>query len=110
MIDEAVYNQLIAAAFKRIVAAADALDPDVLEAESTGDMVTLTAASREKCIVNTQRAVRQIWVAGRGQGIHFSYDSATGSWLDDKGKGLELFRFVADVVREISGEELEYPS
>ncbi|QRN94649.1 iron donor protein CyaY [Archangium violaceum] len=108
MLDEAIYNQLIAAAFKRIVAAADALDPDVLEAESTGDMVTLTSASREKCIVNTQRAVRQIWVAGRSQGIHFSYDSATGSWLDDKGKGLELFRFVADVVREISGQELEY--
>jgi CyaY protein len=107
--DEAVYNQLIAAAFKRIVAAADALDPDVLEAESTGDMVTLTAASREKCIVNTQRAVRQIWVAGRGQGIHFSYEPATGSWMDDKGKGLELFRFVADVVREISGEEFAYP-
>ncbi len=104
--DEATYNQLVAAAFKRIVAAADALDPDVLEAESTGDMVTLTAASREKCIVNTQRAVRQIWVAGRGQGIHFSYDSASGRWKDDKGKGLELLGFVADVVRQMTGEEL----
>jgi CyaY protein len=108
MLDEATYNQLIAAAFKRIIAAADGLDPDVLEAESTGDMVTLTAASREKCIVNTQRAVRQIWVAGRGQGIHFSYDPASGTWKDDKGKGLELFRFVADVVRDITGQPLEY--
>jgi CyaY protein len=110
MMDEATYNQLIAAAFKRIVAAADALDPDVLEAESTGDMVTLTTASREKCIVNTQRAVWQIWVAGRGQGIHFSYEPASGAWKDDKGKGLELFRFVADVVRDLCGEELEYPA
>ncbi|PTL75363.1 iron donor protein CyaY [Vitiosangium sp. GDMCC 1.1324] len=110
MMDETTYNQLVSAAFKRIVAAADGLDPDVLEAESTGDMVTLTTASREKCIVNTQRAVRQIWVAGRGQGIHFSYDPASGAWKDDKGKGLELFRFVADVVRDISGEELAYPA
>ena len=110
MMEEAPYNQLISAAFKRIVKAADALDPDVLEADSTGDMVTLTARSGAKCIVNTQRAVRQIWVAGRGQGIHFSYDAASGSWQDDKGKGLELFRFVADVVREISGEELAYPA
>lgn len=108
--DEAAYNQRVAAAFKRILSAADALDPDVLEAESTGDMVTLTSASREKCIVNTQRAVRQIWVAGCGQGIHFSYDAASGTWRDDKGKGLELFRFVADVVREISGEALAYPA
>jgi CyaY protein len=108
--DEARYNQLVAAIFKRMLAAADALDPDVLEAESTGDMLTLTSPSREKCIVNTQRAVRQMWVAGKGQGIHFSYDEATGSWKDDKGKGLELFSFVASVVRELSGEDFTYPS
>jgi CyaY protein len=110
MMDEAAYNQLVSAAFKRILAAADKLDPDDLEAESTGDMLTLTAASREKCIINTQRAVRQIWVAGRGQGIHFTYEPASGTWRDDKGKGLELFRFVADVVRELSGEVLDYPA
>ncbi|AKQ64660.1 Frataxin CyaY, facilitates iron supply for heme A synthesis or Fe-S cluster assembly [Myxococcus hansupus] len=107
--DEARYNQLTSAAFKRILAAADDLDPDTLEADSTGDMVTLTAASREKCIINTQRAVRQIWVAGRGQGIHFDYDAATGTWKDDKGRGLELMSFVAGVVRDISGVDLVYP-
>ncbi len=105
--DESLYNQRISQAFKRILRAADAIDPDVLEADSTGDMVTLTAPSREKCIINTQRAVRQIWVAGQGEGIHFSYDEARGLWLDDKGKGLELFRFVADVVKTISGAVLE---
>ncbi|ATB32020.1 iron donor protein CyaY [Melittangium boletus] len=108
MMDEATYSGLVAAAFKRILAAADGFDPDVLEADSTGDMLTLTSASREKCIVNTQRAVRQIWVAGGGQGIHFSYEPGQGLWLDDKGKGLELFRFVSDVVRSMSGEALTY--
>jgi len=110
MMDEALYNQRVAAVFKRMLAAADTLDPDVLEADSTGDMLTLTARSREKCIVNTQRAVRQIWVAGKSQGIHFSYDEASGTWKDDKGKGLELFAFVADVVRELTGEPFDYPA
>jgi CyaY protein len=107
MMDEARYNQLVSAVFKRMLAAADAIDPDLLEADSTGDMLTLTARSREKCIVNTQRAVRQIWVAGKSQGIHFSYDDASGTWKDDKGKGLELYSFVADVVRDISGAEFD---
>ena len=109
MMDEARYNQLVAAVFKRMLAAADAIDPDVLEAESTGDMLTLTAASREKCIVNTQRAVRQVWVAGRGEGIHFSYDEASGTWRDDKGRGLELFSFVSGVVQAACGQPLAYP-
>jgi CyaY protein len=108
MLAEATYDQLVSSAFKRILTAADALDPDVLEAEATGDMLTLTAASREKCIINTQRAVQQIWVAGLSQGIHFSYHPDSGTWLDDKGRGLELFRFVSDVVRGMSGEELRY--
>ncbi|QSQ13942.1 iron donor protein CyaY [Myxococcus landrumensis] len=110
MMDEARYNQLVAAVFKRMLSAADAIDPDILEAESTGDMLTLTARSREKCIVNTQRAVKQIWVAGRGQGIHFSYDEGSGTWRDDKGRGLELFHFVASVVHDISDVDFIYPS
>lgn len=110
MMEEARYNQLVAMVFKRMLAAADAIDPDLLEAESTGDMLTLTSRSREKCIVNTQRAVKQIWVAGRGQGIHFNYDEASGTWQDDKARGLELFRFVADVVHDISGVDFIYPS
>jgi CyaY protein len=110
MMDEVRYNQLVASAFRRIVAAADAIDPDLLEADSTGDMVTLTSRTREKCIVNTQRAVRQIWVAGKSQGIHFSYDEASGTWKDDKGRGLELFAFVADVVNDLTGVDFIYPA
>lgn len=106
MLEESRYNQLVSVAFKALLAAADRVDPDVLEADSTGDMVTLAAASGEKCVVNTQRAVRQIWVAGKSQGIHFSYDEASGTWRDDKGQGLELYGFVKGVVKEISGAEL----
>src|SRR5688572_27963695 len=98
MMDESRYNQLVAGSFKRMLAALDEVDPDVADSDATGDMLTITAASGEKCIVNTQRAVRQIWVAGKGQGIHFSYDESSRRWLDDKGHGLELFGFVAEVV------------
>lgn len=110
MLDEAVYNGLISQAFKRLVAAADKIDPDTLECDATGDMVTMTAPNGQKCIVNTQRAVRQIWVAGMSQGIHFSWNAERSVWLDDKGKGLELFAFVGEVVQSISGARLELPA
>lgn len=109
MMSESEYNQRVAAVFKRLLAALDEVDPDVLEADATADMVTITSNRGEKCIVNTQRAARQIWVAGKSQGIHFSYDESSGTWKDDKGKGLELFSFVADVVKSISGMAFHYP-
>src|SRR5690242_12735981 len=107
--DESAYNLKVSAIFKKMLAALDEIDPDLLDAESTGDMLTITGKTGEKCVVNTQRSVRQMWVAGKGQGVHFSFDPQKGQWLDDKGKGLELFGFVADVVRALCGEPLRYP-
>jgi CyaY protein len=69
-------------------------------------MVTVTSAAGQKVVVNTQRATRQIWVAGKGLGLHFSFE-ADGRWMDDKGKGVELFAFVADAVEAVSGVRLE---
>ena len=105
--DTALYDQRVSSAFKRILAAADAVDPDVLEADGTPDMVTLTTSSGAKCIINTQRAAWQVWVAAQSQGIHFSWDDASGTWRDDKGKGYELLSFVRTAVRELSGAELK---
>jgi CyaY protein len=98
--DETRYNQLVAAAFQALLRALDKVDPDLLDADSTGDMVTVTSASGQKVVVNTQRATRQIWVAGKGMGLHFSFE-ADGQWMDDKGKGIELFAFVADAVEAV---------
>jgi CyaY protein len=106
MADEATYEAQVSEAFGRIIAAADRLDPDLLEADATSDMITLTSSSGEKCVINTQRAVGQLWVAGRGEGIHFNWDPAQGAWRDDRGRGLELLAFVDKVVEELCGQRL----
>jgi CyaY protein len=106
MLDDAAYNTLVADVFKRLLKGLDAVDPDALDADSTGDMVTVTGKSGQKVVVNTQRAVRQLWVAGKGQGIHFNFDPASTRWMDDKGKGLELFAWVSECVEAASGEKV----
>lgn len=107
--DESEYERTVAKAFRQLLTALDEVDPDLVDVESTGDMVTITATAGEKCVVNTQRAVHQIWVAGKGQGIHFTYDPERHAWWDDKGKGLELFAFVGDAVEALCGFRLRPP-
>lgn len=105
--DDVTYSAAVSRIFKRLVKACDEADPDRLEADATGDMVTITApATGEKVIVNTQRAVHQIWVAGKGEGVHFSL-AADDRWLDDKGKGLELVAWIAECVEAATGERLD---
>jgi len=58
-------------------------------------------------VINTQRAVRQIWVAGKGMGSHFSL-ADDGRWMDDKGKGMELLAWVSECVAALTGEPLRY--
>ena len=106
MLEESLYNGLVAGIFKKLLQALDAADPDLVEADSTGEMVTITSRSGEKVVVNTQRAVRQLWVAGQSQGIHFDYDPALDRWVDDRGKGLELNAWVKACVEAISGVSL----
>ena len=104
MLDDAAYNTRVADIFRRLLKGLDLVDPDALDADSTGDMVTITAnKSGQKVVVNTQRAVRQIWVAGNGSGIHFDFDAKSSKWLDDKHKGLELFAWISECVEAASG-------
>ena len=77
MMDEARYLQLVDRAFRAIQDAFDDVDPDVVDAFGAGDVLTLTFADRSKCVVNTQRPTRQIWLAARSRAWHFSYDEAT---------------------------------
>lgn len=102
-LDDATYAAEVAALFKRLVKAIDAADPDAIECDATPDMVTITALpAGTKVIVNTQRAVKQIWVAGQGMGVHFQREP-DGVWRDDKQAGHELMRWVGQCVEAASG-------
>jgi CyaY protein len=103
MLDEVVYDRLTSTLFRSLEDALAEVDPDVVEVTRTGDMVTLTFASGIRSVLNTQRAVRQLWLAGRAEAWHFSWDGQ--SWQDDKGRG-ELKAILGTLVRTQSGQDL----
>ncbi len=100
MLDEPTYLRLADEAFKKIQDAFDPIDPDDVEAYLAGDVLTITFRDRSKCIVNTQRPTRQVWLAARSRAWHFNWDASTRTWLDDKGRGDELFSTLERIVRE----------
>ena len=105
--DEAHYASAVKQVFSRLVKAVDRADPDFIEADSTQDMVTISSPkTTEKVVVNTQRAVRQIWVAGKGVGVHFSL-GPDGRWLDDRGQGKELLDWVQACAEAATGVKIQ---
>jgi CyaY protein len=106
--DESTYQKLADQAFRAIGDAFDDVDPELVDCEHSGDVVTLTLRGGRKCIVNTQRPTRQIWLAAAARAWHFSYDEAGRRWLDDKGRGDELFETIARIVKEEVGADVRF--
>ena len=100
--DERTYHELISRSFRAIEDALETVVPDVVETSNTGDALTLTFKSGVRCVLNTQRPVRQLWMAARDTAWHVSWDEGQSAWLDDRGRGLELRATLAGVIKQQS--------
>lgn len=105
-LDEKRYLQLADRTFRRIQDALEPVDPDDADYDFNGDVLTISFANGVKCIINTQRPTRQMWLAARSRAWHFSWDAGSESWLDDKGTGAELLSLLRDIVRENAKAEI----
>jgi CyaY protein len=111
--DESAYQHLADAAFRRIEEAFKDVDANDVDCERAGDVVTLTLKGGKKCVVNTQRPTRQIWLAANARAWHFGWDAEAKRWLDDKGQlnadgsPVELFGAVRKIVRESIGIDVD---
>lgn len=101
--EESHYLKLAESAFRRLLDAFDEIDAEDADVDSKGDVITITFRNKQKCVVNTQRPTRQIWLAGGQRAWHFAWDGASERWLDDKGTGAELFQTVETIARESGG-------
>jgi CyaY protein len=106
--DEARYLQLVDKTFKRVMDAFDAIDPDVAEAFMAGDVLTISFANGVRCVLNTQRPVRQLWCAARASAWHFDYDESSGRWISDKNKSDELFAVIAAIAKREAGVDVKF--
>lgn len=103
---ESEYLELVDRTFRRIEDAFEEVDPDQAEVTVSGDVLTITFANKVRCVLNRQRAVRQIWLAARDRAWHFRWEN--GRWMDDKGTGVELFAQVRAIARENAGLDVVF--
>ena len=105
--DESAYQHLADRTFKRIEDALKDVDADDVDVERSGDVVTLTFKGNKRCVLNTQRPTRQIWLAANARAWHFTYDAAQDQWVDDKQPGVTLFATLERIVKQGSGIDIK---
>jgi len=103
--DEQRFRKLADETFKQILDGFDAIDADDADIETAGNTIHIAFRGGARCVINTQSAVSQIWLAGGQSGWHFSWDEATSAWMHDKGTGDELFATLTRLSRAAIGIE-----
>ena len=101
--DEHAYERLAADTFKQVLDLFQDVDPEDADVEPAGDVIRIDLRGGQRIVINTQRPVRQHWLAGGQSAWHFSHDGER--WLDDKGRG-ELFDILRKLVHSATGLEL----
>ncbi len=96
---ETEFNERAEAVLRAVESAADAVDAGI-DCARSGSVLTLELENDTKIVVNTQLPMRQIWIAARSGGYHFSYDGR--EWRDTR-DGTELFAALSRLVSAQGG-------
>jgi len=105
--DDKHYQHLADDALKHIESMLEDVDADDVDYERAGDVLTLTFKDKKKCVINTQRPTRQLWLAANARAWHFNFDEPSSTWLDDKGQGVELYAQIAAIVKAGAGIDVQ---
>ncbi len=100
---ESEFHRAVDAALGRIESSLEALDR--LDVDLEGGVLGITCADGSRIIVNRQTPSREIWVAARSGGFHFS--SREGAWRDTR-SGEELFAALGRLIELQCGERARW--
>lgn len=101
--NESDFHRAVDAVLAQVESAVERIDE--LEVDLESGILTVTCPDGSRVIVNRQTPNREIWVAARSGGFHFS--QREGAWRDTR-SGDELFASLARVIEAQSGVRIAF--
>jgi CyaY protein len=96
-VTEAEYDAHALPELAALVRALDALDVGGIQPELEGDVLTVEFEDGARCVINSHRAARQIWMAAERSAWHFDFVPEGARWVAKK-NGDELWSTLARVL------------
>ncbi|HUP97235.1 MAG TPA: iron donor protein CyaY [Usitatibacter sp.] len=103
IMNESDFHRAVDAVLARIEAAVEQVE--ALDVDLESGILTITCPDDSRIIVNRQTPNREIWVAARSGGFHFT--AREGSWRDTR-SGEELFASLARVIALQAGAKIDF--
>ncbi|MCS6915071.1 MAG: iron donor protein CyaY [Myxococcales bacterium] len=102
------FDDMADAQLRRLERALSELDPDEVEADLAGDVLTLTLRDGTRIVINRHRAARQIWMAALRQAWHFNPEDQGRHWRTAQQRE-ELVSTLERVLSQQLGRPIQLP-
>jgi len=74
------YFRRVGVLFRKVESKLDEFE-ELIDYDRTPDKIEISfEGSSKRFVVNTQRAIQEVWFAGSGRGWHFKYQEEEGTW------------------------------
>ncbi len=100
---ESEFHRAVDAVLARVEASVE--NEDGLDVDLESGILTITCPDDTRVIVNRQTPNREIWVAARSGGFHFTWRD--GQWRDTR-SGDELFACLARIIESQAGVNVDW--
>ena len=101
------YFSRVSELFRKVETKLDEFEDDI-DYDSTPDKILVNIEKNNaKVVLNTQRAVHEIWLAGNSRGWHFKYNQDKGIWFADAEKE-EFFECFSSLLTKNLGKDFSF--
>lgn len=93
--------------FSRVEAKLDELEDFLDYDKSEGKLEITFEAGGPKMVLNTQRAIQEIWLAGNAQAWHFKFREAEQDWYANA-EQVEFYQCFTDLLNQRLPEKISF--
>ena len=103
---ESEFNEMVDETFEALEMALDEVEGD-LDYETSGGVLTVDFENGTTMVFSRQPPTRQLWLAARSGGFHFSWSEEAKDWCDTR-SGTSFRPFVVEQMREQAGVDFAW--
>ena len=101
------YFARVSELFERIEEKLDQFEDEIDYDPSPDNLVVNIEKNGKKIVINTQRAIKEIWLAGNSKGWHFQFKPEKEIWFANAEQE-EFYQCLANLLSDNMGQEISF--
>ena len=101
------YFARVSELFERVEEKLDEFEDDIDYDPSPDKLMVNFEKSGKKVVINTQRAIKEIWLAGNSRGWHFQFQQEKEIWFANAEQE-EFYQCLANLLSENLGQSVSF--